>query len=825
LISSLHFFVFVVSKIILFRSATGLLVAPRSAFATARPFGRSNSFTATSTGHRWSRFARSSSSMSSSTTTATTAVSPPVARREEDRAVYAGVAPADWNAELPRQSESSTEKLLDPPVPIADPYGWMRDESRESQEILDHLKSEMAYTEGQTSHLQAFREVLYKEMLATIQETDYTTPRPDGDWWYYTRSFQGKSYTVHCRAPKTANELNVQWDGTAESPVMPNEEIVLDVNVLAEGHDYCATGTVKHSPSHKFLAYSTDLKGGETCQMYVQDLTSKEITDHDPELEMDGSIRWGADDQTLFYLKMDAAHRPHQLYRRKIDNDAPDEMLLQENDDVFWMGISKSLDGRYLFVEASSKETSEVHYLDLHDPKAVLQCVAPRRANVLYDVEHRAGQWWIESNVGGLPNMALFTCPAKPDCADFWRLLKEKSGKILFDGSYDPSLDGVVCFQSHAVACGRQNGIPRVWIIGLEDDADSTTVTKFEMLTFPEEAYDVALGSHYEFEADSVVVAYDSMVTPTQSLEIRVDDTSNRMVLKERQVPGYDKELFACDRITVTSRDGKTEIPVSLVYRKDVMEEHVAFGKPVHTHLYGYGSYGACMEADFSITRLPLLNRGMVYVIAHVRGGGEMGRQWYEEPNGAKYLCKQNTFHDFVDVARWLIEERRLTEPKMLSCEGRSAGGLLIGASINQAPELFKMAILGVPFVDVACTMVDASIPLTSIEWSEWGNPSEEKYHKYMMEYSPTNNVRKAVYPSCLLTGGLHDPRVAYWEPSKFCAELRHSQAEGSGPVCLKMDLSAGHFSESDRYKYLKELSFDYAFLFDQVGLADKDKQ
>jgi oligopeptidase B len=648
LISSLHIFVFLLSKIILFRSATALLVAPRSVFATARPFP--NSFTAT-TGkqQRWSRFARSSSSSNSnglsmsSATSPTTVVSPPVARREEDRAVYAGVAPADWKAELPRQSESSTEKLLDPAVPISDPYGWMRDESRESKEILDHLKSEMAYTEGQTSHLQGLREELYKEMLATIQETDYTTPRPDGDWWYYTRSFEGKSYTVHCRAPKTGNVLNVEWDGTAASPVMPHEEIVLDVNVLAEGQDYCATGTVKHSPSHKLLAYSTDLKGGETCQLYVKDLITGEIVDHDPALEMDGSMRWGADDQTMFYLKMDAAHRPHQLCRRKLGNDEPDEMLLQEDDDVFWMGMAKSLDGRYLFVEASSKETTEIHYLDLHDPNAVLQCVAPRRANVLYDVEHRAGQWWIESNVGGLPDMALFTCPAEPNCADQWQLLQEKSGEVLFDGGYDRSLDGVVCFKSHVVACGRQGGIPRVWIIGLEDDANSaaaSTVTKFEMLTFPEEAYDVALGSHHEFEAENVVVAYDSMVTPTQSLEIRVDDTSNRKVLKERQVPGYDKELFACDRITVTSRDGKTEIPVSLVYRKDVMEEHVASGKPVHTHLYGYGSYGACMEADFSITRLPLLNRGMVYVIAHVRGGGEMGRQWYEEPNGAKYLCK-----------------------------------------------------------------------------------------------------------------------------------------------------------------------------------------
>jgi len=554
--------------------------------------------------------------------------------------------------------------------------------------------------------------------------------------------------------------------------------------------------------------------------MFVKDLETGEIVDHDAALEMNGSIRWGADDETLFYFKLDAAHRPFQLYQRKLNApDTHDEMLLEEMNDLYWMGMAKSLDGRYLFAETSSKETTEIHYLDLYNPAATLRCVAPKRSKVLYDVEHRDGQWWIESNVGGLPNMALFTCAAGPNCQDDWQLVKDPSGEALFDGSYQRSLDGVTCFKTHVVASGREGGIPRVWIVGLQD----TVVTKFEMLPFPEEAYDVGLGRHYEYEADSIVVGYDSMVTPTQSLEISVGDTQQRKVLKERKVPGYDQSKFACERTTVISRDGKTEIPVSIVYRKDVLEDHIASGKPVHTHLYGYGSYGSCMEADFTITRLPLLNRGIVYVIAHVRGGGEMGRQWYEEPNGAKYLCKKNTFNDFCDVARCLIDDRKLTAPDRLSCEGRSAGGLLVGASINQAPELFKVAILGVPFVDVLCTMIDASIPLTAVEWEEWGNPSEEKFHQYMMEYCPMQNVQNAVYPACLLTGGLHDPRVQYWEPSKFAATLRHTQAEGSGPVCLKLDLSAGHFSASDRYKYLKELAFDFAFLLDQVGLADKE--
>ena len=256
-------------------------------------------------------------------------------------------------------------------------------------------------------------------------------------------------------------------------------------------------------------------------------------------------------------------------------------------------------------------------------------------------------------------------------------------------------------------------------------------------------------------------------------------------------------------------------------HQRNAQKKHVSSSQPVPVHLYGYGSYGSCMEADFIATRLPLLNRSMVYVIAHIRGGGKMGQTWYEEPNGAKYLCKTNTFNDFVDTAKWLINERKLTMPNLLSCEGRSAGGLLINASINQAPELFKVAILGVPFVDVVPTMIDASIPLTALEWEEWGNPNEEKFFEYMMSYNPLTNVKRAKYPACLLTGGLHDPRVQYWEPAKFAAELRHSQAPELGPVCLKIDMSAGHFSASDRYKYLKEKAFDYAFVLDQVGLAN----
>lgn len=803
---------------------------------------KSSSFLVNRAPHPLSRRLAASSTTLQMSTTAKETISPPVVRRDEDGYILAGKlrpedpgywADKDQTKPLIRQSVGSKEPLLDPPVKISDPYGWMRDESRTNQEVLDHLEKENAYTEELTSHLGELRGTLYDEMVAGIKETDHTVPtaRKDG-YLYYSRTFAGKSYRSHCRAPLSENEdwisASKAWDGSADSPILSGEVSYLDINELAEGQKYCAAGAIKTSPPNaegesEFLAYTVDFSGNEVTQLFVKNIATGEIVDHDPDLECYGSLQWGNDDKTLFYMKMDDQKRPYQLYRRIIGSDQPDELLYQEDDELYWVGFSKSFDGKYIFVSSGSKETSETHFLDLKDPDATLQCVAKRRKKVLYSVDHRAGYWYISTNVGGTPNKKLMVSEAVADSEELWEDMVFGDEK-LFDGGYDRSIAGLVSFQSHSVAIGREGGLPQIWMIGYDGET-SSNVKSFVQLKFDEDAFDVGLGSNYDCTADSVVIAYDSLVTPLSYIKIPLDaptDLEARTVLKEQEVPGYDKSNYACERVTVTSRDGTTEIPVSIVYRSDVMDK-VKEGATVPTHLYGYGSYSACMEASFRGTRRTLLDRGMVYAIAHVRGGGEMGRQWYEEPNGAKYLCKKNTFNDFVDVGKWLTEDRKITTPEQLSCEGRSAGGLLIGASINQAPELFRAALLGVPFVDVVPTMIDASIPLTIVEWEEWGNPNEEKYHQYMMEYSPINNVQPgAKYPSCLLTGGLHDPRVQYWEPSKFAAEIRHqSDSETSGPCCIKIDMAAGHFSASDRYKYLKELAFDYAFLLDQMGLVE----
>jgi oligopeptidase B len=518
---------------------------------------------------------------------------PPVPRRDEDRVVSAGIAPPGWT--FPRQSETSEQALLDPPVDVRDPYGWLRDETRSEPEVLEHLRAENAYTEAGQAHLSHVRETLYQEMLAAIRETDYSLPRPYGRFYQYSRTFLGKAYPRYCRARRTTLEtpLAIDWDGSVESPVLPNEEITLDVNELAEGKDYCSVESVTDSPSQTLLAYTVDHTGDEIYQLFVKDLTTGDIVDHDEELEIDGDVVWGKDDSTLFYVKMDSAQRSYQVYRRRLGSDQPDELLYEEKDETFWVGIDKSDDKRYLFVSTEGMETSEVYYLDLDDPRARLECVAKRRAKVLYSVSHQKGHWWIMSNTGGLPNLALWIAPVIPNCEDTWEPVNDADGERLFDGSYDKSLDGLSMFANHVVLSGRTGGLPRLWFIRLGDDGKS--VTNFVRLEFPEEAYDVCEGSNYEYETDRIAVAYDSLVTPTQVLEIRLDDPSDRLALKERQVPGYVKSLYGCERITVLSRDGSTEIPVSLVYRRDTMERHKATGERVPLVLYGKNKDRAIM--------------------------------------------------------------------------------------------------------------------------------------------------------------------------------------------------------------------------------------
>ncbi len=615
----------------------------------------------------------------SATATANTPIVPPIARREEDRTVLAGLLPDDHplKSKLIRQSETSNLPLLDPPRHIPDPYGWMRDESRTVQEVVDHLNAENKYTEDMTSHLSTLRGDLYKEMLGSIQETDYTLPaNKDDQYYYYVRTNEGESYAIYCRAPVPsggAGRPSIEWDGTKESPILPGEVAYLNVNELAKDKSYCSVRSSTTSKSQKLLAYAVDYTGDEIYTLVVKNLDTNEIIYEDPTMECYGSVRWGADENTIYYLKLDDAQRPYQVYRKTLDGSKEDELLFEQLDGLYWTGISKSSDERYLFISTSSSETSEVYYIDLKEGNGEVKLVAKKRTKVLYDVEHWNGHWIITSNVDETPNMRFMTCKVGED-ETAWKdvtMINPESGEEerLFDGGYEKSLDGIDAFKDYLVAAGRFGGIPRVWVMKLNTETETDT-TEMEIqtctqLTFDEDAYDVGVSVNYNYDTDRLVLYYDSMTTPLQSLEVSMSEPDNkdaRNVLKAKNVPGYVKADYDCQRITVTSRDGTTEIPVSIVYRRDVMEKHLSSGETVPVHLIGYGSYGASSEADFSATRLTLLNRGIVYVVAHIRGGGEMGRQWYEEPNGAKYLCKENTFNDFVDIAKWLTDVSELCE-------------------------------------------------------------------------------------------------------------------------------------------------------------------
>jgi oligopeptidase B len=579
---------------------------------------------------------RSATALSASADTSSVkpVLAPPVAQREEDRVVLAGVLESKNNDTKPliRQAEDSTETLLNPAQAIADPYGWMRDEDRKSQQVLDHLTSENEYTKTMTAHLQPLRDDLYTEMVGSIQETDYTTPyKRDGKFWYYSRTVEGLSYRRYCRAPikstqKDSNSqyIDVQWDGEATSPILENEDVYLDVNELAKDKSYCSVSSMALSPDQTRLAYAVDFSGDEIYSLYVKNLETGETTEVDPSLEVYGSVSFGSDSNTLYYVKMDEAQRPYQIYRRVLNSDAEEELLFEQPNELFWSSVSKTSDRKYMLISTSSSETSEVYYIDLTESTpSPPRCVASARKKVLYEVDHWNGYWIINSNVDGTPNMRLMVSPVGEECADQWKDL-ELNGEKLFDGGYEKALDDAETFANYLVVSGRQDGIPRIWVLPIDVDASSDFgVTDCTQLTFKEAANDVGVGSNLDFDMERLMVHYNSLVTPLQSLEIDMsqpNEASTRTVLKQKVVPGYDPNLYSCDRITVTARDG-TEIPVSMVYQSKVMEGFSEGAESVPVHLYGYGSYGACCEADFSATRLPLMKRGVVYVCAHVRGG------------------------------------------------------------------------------------------------------------------------------------------------------------------------------------------------------------
>lgn len=685
---------------------------------------------------------------------------------------------------------------------FVDEYEWMR--NKESQDILDHLNAENTYTEAKTAHLKQLTENVFEEIKSRVKQTDMSVPSRAGDYWYYGRSEEGKEYGFSCRIP--VSEGQDPW----EPPVIPEEgkpegeQILLDNNALAEGHDYFALGAASVTKSGRFLAYSTDTEGDERFELFIKDLeTGKLLDDHLTDIFYGAT--WAGEDY-IFYQKVDDAWRPDTVWRHKVGTAQSDDVcVFTEADERFRVGVGSTRSEKYLIIAVGSPLTSEYWVLDMDNPEGEFEVLWERETGVEYDIDHvvRGGkdQWLVTHNAHG-PNFEVSWVDANANPLPGIRDLD-----ILVPHNDDVRIEGVDTYRDFATLSYRRGGIPRVAVMQLVDDHFGD----FEEINFDEEIYSAGSAGNPEWDAPVIRLSYTSYTQPAQLFQYRIA-TGERTLLKEQEVPGgYNADEYEAYREWAIAKDG-TQIPVSIVKRKDL-----ATDSPRPALLYGYGSYEASMDPGFSVSRLSLLDRGMLYVVAHVRGGGEMGRLWYDE---GKLMAKKNTFTDFIDVADHLINNQ-LTSPEVLVAEGGSAGGLLVGAVANMAPDRFKGIQAVVPFVDPLTSILKPELPLTVGEWEEWGDPYHDpEVYDYMATYAPYENVAAQDYPDILAVTSLNDTRVLYVEPAKWIAKLR--QVATGGEFLLKTEMAAGHGGVSGRYARWHQTAFEYAWTINKAtGLVE----
>ncbi|MBW4445951.1 MAG: S9 family peptidase [Spirirestis rafaelensis WJT71-NPBG6] len=658
-----------------------------------------------------------------------------------------------------------------------DDYFWLRD--IENPKAIAYLEAENAYTEAMMQHTEALQTKLYNEMLARIQETDLSVPFRKDDYYYYSRTEEGKAYPIFCRKK-----------GSLDAP----EEVLLDQNELAQGHEFFSLGVFQISPNHEILAYSTDTNGSEQYTLFFLDLNTFQLySESIPETYF--SLTWGNDNQTVFYTKINAANRPYQLFRHTLKTPTTEDVLIyHEPDDIYNLDVGKTRSEAYILMILSSSITTEIHYLDANNPTGNFQIIHPRTTGMEYDVEHHSDHFYIVTNYEATNFKLVKTPVATPNKENWQTVIPHRE---------DVMLSGVSLFTNHLVIYERKAGLETARVQNLSTGKENN-------ITFPEPTYTFSEGNNPEFNTNILRFSYTSLITPLSVFDYDME-TDKRELKKETEVlGGYDKSDYKSEWLMATAKDG-TQIPISIVYKQGIEKD----GKnPLF--MTGYGSYGYSYPVMFSSTRLTLLDRGIVYAIAHIRGGEEMGRKWYED---GKFLQKKNTFTDFIACAEYLIDQK-WTASDRLVISGGSAGGLLMGAVINMRPELFKVVVADVPFVDVVTTILDTSLPLSAMEWEEWGNPNDKVYYDYMKSYSPYDNVEAKDYPDMLITAGLNDSRVKYWEPAKWTAKLRELKTDNN-ILLLKTNMSAGHGGASGRYESLKELAFDYAFILDRLGLAE----
>lgn len=662
-----------------------------------------------------------------------------------------------------------------------DDFYWLKD--RTNPEVIHYLEEENRYYDEIMRPLEEQTEQIYQSMVDRVPDSEVDVPVQHGPFFYYSRLDKNKQYPIYARKQAASRDLLPE----------ASEEVVLDLNELAIEGDYLSVTVQRMSTDHKRLAYLENRDGTDRYTIYVKDLeTGKLLPDRIPNVFLYGSMEWSRSGEYIFYITVDDSQRPYQLWRHRLGSEADsDQLIFEEKDITFTLGVKKSQSGKFIFVQSESTTTSEIRLLDADSPLSPLQLIDARRDGIEYDVEHCGDDLLILTNEGA-QNFQLLRCP-----------LDDLSSRVnIAPYNEDRYLQAIYPFHDALLVAGRENGLTQIWV--LRDG-------KLEQMKWDEPLYTVSVLSGQSYETAEALIQYESLLTPDTTYSLNLQ-TGEKHCLQVAPVSGeYDPSCYRQEHLWAKAEDG-VKVPMTVVYREGALESG-----PAPLILQGYGSYGANSNPLFDPYRLPLLDKGIVFVTAQVRGGSEMGRGWYEE---GKMRHKRNTFTDFIATAKYLIEEG-YTTPSQMAARGGSAGGLLMGAVANMAGELFQVIVPAVPFVDVVSTMLDATIPLTTLEWDEWGNPQDSEDYFYMKSYSPYDNVEAKDYPHMYVTTGLNDPRVAYWEPAKWVARLRAAKTDNNILV-LKTNMGAGHFGASGRFNHLKEAAACYAFILDKLGPASK---
>jgi oligopeptidase B len=702
-----------------------------------------------------------------------------------------------------------------------DEYDWLR--AKGSEEVTAYLEAENAYTEHRTAHLADLRQTIFDEIKARTLETDLSVPTRSRGHWYYGRSFEGREYGASCRVPVRGPD---DWtpprpdeDATPDSPALPGEEVLLDLDALAAGHEFFSLGGSSVSPDGTLLAYSTDVVGDERYTIRVKDLGTGDLHD-DEVVGVIGGATWDRAGKSFYYTTVDDAWRSDKVWRHRLGTtQAEDELIHHETDERFFVGVGRSRSDRFIVVASGSKTTSECRFLDADAPEEGLRVFAERREGLEYSLDHAVlggeDRFLVLHNATG-PDFEIGTAPIAPTPPEEWRPLLP----------HDPAvrLENVDAFAGHLVVNQRSAGLTQLRILELGDDP-AEPVTDDYLVEFDHEIYTVGSGANPGFDRPRVRLGYTTMAVPASVYDYDVRTRELTLLKRAPVLGGYDPGDYEEHRLWATAEDGE-QVPISIVARRGSREAESNSGegggsRPVPVLLYGYGAYELSIDPYFSVARLSLLDRGAAFAIAHVRGGGEMGRRWYDD---GKMLAKQHTFSDFVACARHLVETG-WARPETLVAEGASAGGLLVGAVANQAPDLFGGIVAGVPFVDALTSMLDASLPLTVTEYDEWGDPAgDPAVYDYLASYAPYDNVAAITYPPILAETSLNDTRVLYVEPAKWVARLRAVALNGED-VLLRTEMAAGHGGVSGRYKAWKDRAFTLAWILDRMGLAPSADQ